>query len=80
MLFCAGYVWMLSLPSPRLGRGTYIDENALQPAQACCLEIHCNQINTLQVNTYWNWKEVHNADRYLDQLERLRDANATSEQ
>ncbi|KAF8350571.1 Gaa1-domain-containing protein [Amanita rubescens] len=65
VLFCVGYLWMISLPSPRLGRGTYIDENALQPAQ---------------VNTYWNWQEVHNADRYLDELERLRDTVATSEQ
>ncbi|KAK2466794.1 hypothetical protein APHAL10511_001052 [Amanita phalloides] len=65
VIFCVGYIWMISLPSPRLGRGTYIDENALQPAQ---------------VNTYWNWEDVHNADRYLEQVERLRDNNATSEQ
>ncbi|KAJ7063467.1 Gaa1-like protein [Mycena amicta] len=62
--FLAGYFWMLALPSQRLGRGTYIDENALQPGQ---------------VNTYWNWGDVANADRYLQQLERLRDANATSQ-
>ncbi|KAJ7905719.1 Gaa1-domain-containing protein [Mycena olivaceomarginata] len=57
-LFCAGYLWMLALPSPRLGRGTYIDENALGPGQ---------------VNTYWNWGDVANADRYLEHLEGLRD-------
>ncbi|KAF8212021.1 Gaa1-domain-containing protein [Mycena galopus ATCC 62051] len=45
--------------------GTYIDENALGPGQ---------------VNTYWNWGDVANADRYLEQLEVLRDSNATSEQ
>ncbi|ESK94596.1 gpi-anchor transamidase [Moniliophthora roreri MCA 2997] len=65
LLFLAGYLWLLAIPSPHLGRGTYIDENALQPGQ---------------VNTYWNWDDVHNADRYLETLERLRDSNATSEQ
>lgn len=29
---------------------------------------------------HWNWGEVHQADRYLDDLEALRDANATSAQ
>jgi hypothetical protein len=28
-----GYTWMLVLPFPGLGRSTYMDENALQPAQ-----------------------------------------------
>ncbi|KAJ7444901.1 Gaa1-like protein [Mycena latifolia] len=64
-LFLVGYLWMAAIPSPRLGRGTYIDENALQPGQ---------------VNTYWNWGDVANADRYLEQLEGLRDTNSTSEQ
>ncbi|KAJ6623502.1 Gaa1-like protein [Mycena sp. CBHHK59/15] len=64
-LFLIGYLWMAAIPSPRLGRGTYIDENALQPGQ---------------VNTYWNWGDVANADRYLEQLEVLRDSNSTSEQ
>lgn len=56
---------MVAIPFPDLGRGTYIDENALQPAQ---------------VTTYWNWGEVHSADRYLDELEKLRAANASSEE
>ncbi|KAF9454645.1 Gaa1-domain-containing protein [Macrolepiota fuliginosa MF-IS2] len=64
-LLAVGYFWLLILPSPRLGRGTYIDENALQPGQ---------------VNTYWNWGDVHAADVYLEQLELLRDSNATSHQ
>ncbi|KAJ7047009.1 Gaa1-like protein [Mycena alexandri] len=64
-LFLVGYLWMAAIPSPRLGRGTYIDENALGPGQ---------------VNTYWNWGDVANADRYLEQLEGLRDNNATSEE
>ncbi|KAL1717464.1 Gaa1-like protein [Schizophyllum commune] len=56
---------MLLLPSTYVGgRGTYIDENALQPGQ---------------VNTQWNWGDVHAADNYLEQLEELRDQNATSE-
>ncbi|KAF8077824.1 Gaa1-like protein [Lyophyllum atratum] len=62
-LLLSGYIWMIIIPSPRLGRGTYIDENALQPGQ---------------VNTYWNWGDVHAADRYLEKLEMLRDTNATS--
>ncbi|KAF8637410.1 hypothetical protein AX17_002905 [Amanita inopinata Kibby_2008] len=65
LLLLAGYMWMFAIPSPRLGRGIYIDENALQPAQ---------------VNTHWSWEEVHNADVYLQRLESLRDVNATSEQ
>ncbi|KAF9013977.1 Gaa1-like protein [Cyathus striatus] len=65
LLFLVGYLWMLSLPLSYLSRGTYIDENALQPSQ---------------VNTYWNWGDVHTADRYLEHLERLRDMNATSDQ
>ncbi|KAF9469193.1 Gaa1-domain-containing protein [Collybia nuda] len=64
-LFCTGYLWLLIIPSPRLGRRTYIDENALQPGQ---------------VNTYWNWGDVHAADKNLAQLEALRDSNATSKQ
>ncbi|KAL1683647.1 Gaa1-like protein [Schizophyllum commune] len=65
LLFIVGYAWMLLLPSTYVGgRGTYIDENALQPGQ---------------VNTQWNWGDVHAADNYLEQLEELRDQNATSE-
>ncbi|KDQ17980.1 hypothetical protein BOTBODRAFT_29295 [Botryobasidium botryosum FD-172 SS1] len=63
--FAVGYIWMLCLPMQELQRQTYIDENALQPGQ---------------VDTYWSWHEVHIADRYLDQLEALRDRNATSEE
>ncbi|KAI4525000.1 Gaa1-like protein [Schizophyllum commune Loenen D] len=56
---------MLLLPSTYVGgRGTYIDENALQPGQ---------------VNTQWNWGDVHAADNHLEQLEELRDQNVTSE-
>ena len=32
-LLVIGYLWLLVLPSQYLGRGVYIDENALQPAQ-----------------------------------------------
>ncbi|TDL21581.1 Gaa1-domain-containing protein [Rickenella mellea] len=65
LLFLVGYVWMLALPSPRLGRTTYIDENALQPSQ---------------VTTRWDWGDVHRADVYLGQLEELVNSNATSAQ
>ncbi|KAG9126667.1 Glycosyl phosphatidyl inositol protein transamidase complex subunit [Ceratobasidium sp. 392] len=64
-MFAAGALWILLIPMANMGRGTYIDENALQPGQ---------------VNTYWTWREVHAADRYLEDLERLRDTNATSQQ
>ncbi|KAF9218285.1 hypothetical protein BS17DRAFT_811744, partial [Gyrodon lividus] len=64
-LFALGYLWMILIPIPPLSQGVYIDENALQPAQ---------------VNTNWNWQDVHQADTYLHYLEGLRDGNATSEQ
>lgn len=63
LLLAIGYTWMFLLPVKELSRGIYIDENALQPGG---------------VNTYWNWGDVHRADTYLSDLERLRDANATS--
>ncbi|KAI6138856.1 Gaa1-like GPI transamidase component [Pisolithus thermaeus] len=56
---------MSLIPISSLSQGTYIDENALQPAQ---------------VNTYWNWQDVHRADQYLYHLEGLRDRNSTSEE
>ncbi|KAJ3490236.1 hypothetical protein NLI96_g1560 [Meripilus lineatus] len=62
-LLVVGYTWILVIPSPEFGQRTYIDENALQPGQ---------------VNTYWDWADVHRADIYLLQLEALRDRNASS--
>ena len=70
---------MLTIPLPFHGQHTYIDENALQPGQvstAVYYTVYCSE--TLQVNTYWNWADVHRADRYLEQLEALRDRNASS--
>lgn len=64
-LLVTGYLWMSLIPISSLSQGTYIDENALQPAQ---------------VNTYWNWQDVHRADQYLYHLEGLRDRNSTSEE
>ncbi|KAF8921109.1 Gaa1-like protein [Mucidula mucida] len=64
-LFTIGYLWMLALPLLPTGTTEKMDENALLPGQ---------------VHTHWNWAEVHIADRYLEQLEALRDNNATSEQ
>ncbi|KIP12246.1 hypothetical protein PHLGIDRAFT_21074 [Phlebiopsis gigantea 11061_1 CR5-6] len=63
LLLLVGYAWMLTIPSSLHVQRTYIDENALQPAQ---------------VNTYWNWGDVHRADLYLEELEALRDCNASS--
>ncbi|KAG6332043.1 hypothetical protein ID866_7046 [Astraeus odoratus] len=62
-LLIAGYMWMCLIPISLLSQGTYIDENALQPAQ---------------VNTYWSWQDVNRADQYLHHLEGLRDRNSTS--
>ncbi|EPQ58341.1 Gaa1-domain-containing protein, partial [Gloeophyllum trabeum ATCC 11539] len=53
-LLVVGLLWMLLIPLPMLSQGTYIDENALQPGQ---------------VSTYWDWNDVHRADRYLDQID-----------
>ncbi|KAI0807330.1 Gaa1-domain-containing protein [Fomes fomentarius] len=64
-LFTVGYLWLFAIPSSQLGQRTYIDENALQPGQ---------------VHTYWNWNDVHLADRILEDLEQLRDRNATSDE
>ncbi|KAI0934286.1 hypothetical protein AcW1_005863 [Taiwanofungus camphoratus] len=65
LLLAAGHFWMIVTPSPRLGQKTYIDENALQPGQ---------------VNTYWNWGDVHRADSYLVALDSLHGRNASSEE
>ena len=37
ILYLVGFLWVFFLPSALLGRGTYIDENALQPSQASIL-------------------------------------------
>jgi glycosylphosphatidylinositol transamidase len=81
-LFTIGYLWMLAIPLPGLGRNTYIDENALQPSQVRRREPWSVLFNILcpQVNTYWDWGNVHVADLYLAQLEEIRDANFTSKQ
>jgi GPI-anchor transamidase subunit GAA1 len=49
-LFEISYSWMLCTPLPFLENRSYVNENVLQPGQ---------------VNTYWNWGDVHNADLYL---------------
>lgn len=73
---------MVVIPLPGLGRDTYIDENALQPSQVRRCEPWSVLFNILcpQVNTYWNWDNVHTADLYLARLEEIRDANFTSKQ
>lgn len=54
---------MILIPFQDLSRGTWVDENALQPAQ---------------VTTYWSWDDVHAADNYLTQIEDLYARNATN--
>ncbi|GAA5989951.1 hypothetical protein JCM10908_002393 [Rhodotorula pacifica] len=53
LLVVGGLLYTLALPHRSLGRGHYVDENALQPGQ---------------VNTYWNWADVHVADRYAENV------------
>ncbi|EIW65967.1 hypothetical protein TREMEDRAFT_70378 [Tremella mesenterica DSM 1558] len=62
ILATVGVLWILALPYEGLWKRTYVDENALQPGQ---------------VNTYWDWGDVHRADIYLGELEKLRDKNAS---
>lgn len=84
LMFLAGLIWMICIPLANMGRGTYIDENALQPGQVGIVgsgvHVFVLKIHGIQVNTYWSWREVHAADRHLEDLERLRDINATSQE
>ncbi|ODN72678.1 hypothetical protein L202_08117 [Cryptococcus amylolentus CBS 6039] len=63
VLILAGMGWLLALPYEGLWRGTYVDEHALQPAQ---------------VTVYFDWANVHKADLYLGELERI--VNTTFEE
>ena len=56
-------LWVLALPYKGLWKATYIDENAISPGQ---------------VSMYFDWANVHQADRYLEQLEKI--VNGTSEE
>ena len=75
---------MLLIPFPYIGRGVYIDENALQPGQVCLFNFAMQYLYlipcTTQVKIDWGWGDVHAADQYLAQLEKLRSENITSEQ
>lgn len=55
ILFGAGALVLLAVPLPFVTRSTYMDENAVQPAQ---------------VNTYWSWGEVQHADALAADVER----------
>ncbi|EJU05177.1 hypothetical protein DACRYDRAFT_103672 [Dacryopinax primogenitus] len=63
--YLIGILWIFAIPLTELGKGTYVDENALQPGQ---------------VSTYWDWAEVHAADRFLVVLEGMREANASHQE
>jgi hypothetical protein len=56
-------LWILALPHHSLWKRTYIDENAISPGQ---------------VSMYFDWANVHQADKYLDELEKI--VNGTFEQ
>ncbi|SCV72987.1 BQ2448_6912 [Microbotryum intermedium] len=53
-LIIVGFLYLFAIPAPQLGRRHYISENALQPGQ---------------VNTNWNWADVHIADAYAKKVE-----------
>ncbi|SCZ94130.1 BZ3500_MvSof-1268-A1-R1_Chr12-2g03707 [Microbotryum saponariae] len=53
-LIIVGFLYLFAIPTQGLGRRHYISENALQPGQ---------------VNTNWNWADVHIADEYAKQVE-----------
>jgi hypothetical protein len=40
-MFIGGVLWMLLIPMANMGRGTYIDENALQPGQVSMVRSFC---------------------------------------
>lgn len=61
-LTLVGVLWLLALPYEGLWKRTYVDEHALQPAQ---------------VAVYFGWANVHKADVYLAELERLSSSNST---
>ncbi|WWC62223.1 uncharacterized protein I303_104818 [Kwoniella dejecticola CBS 10117] len=63
LLATIGVLWLFALPLERLWKGNYVDEHALQPAQ---------------VNTKFDWDNVHKADLYLGDLERS--VNSTFEE
>jgi glycosylphosphatidylinositol transamidase len=56
-------IWILALPHESLWKRTYVDENAISPGQ---------------VSMYFDWSNVHQADRYLDHLEKI--VNGTFEE
>ncbi|WWD17002.1 hypothetical protein CI109_101438 [Kwoniella shandongensis] len=56
ILATVGVLWLLALPYEGLWKRTYVDEHALQPAQ---------------VTMYFDWANVHQADLYLDELEKI---------
>ncbi|GAA6039388.1 hypothetical protein JCM8097_002829 [Rhodosporidiobolus ruineniae] len=65
LLILAGLLYTLALPYKGLGRKHYISENALQPGN---------------VNTYWNWADVHVADLYADNVAKWSAPDVTVEQ
>lgn len=79
-----GVIWLCLLPIEDLGRSTYMDENAVSPAQvspttkSSCTCMDPMSFVSLQTNTRWSWDDVHQADRYLEQLEALVERNASS--
>ncbi|GAA5827560.1 hypothetical protein JCM11251_001733 [Rhodosporidiobolus azoricus] len=65
LLVVAGLLYTLALPYKGLGRKHYISENALQPGN---------------VNTYWNWADVHVADLYAESVAKWSAEGVTVEQ
>ncbi|KAM0785986.1 hypothetical protein ACM66B_006804 [Microbotryomycetes sp. NB124-2] len=65
LLIVIGLAYLVVLPAKPLGRRHYISENALQPAQ---------------VNTYWNWADVHVADLFAEDVAGWIDKNLTAQE
>lgn len=76
IMVIVGYAWILALPYEGLWKGTYIDEHALQPGQVSQRQVRASRLNE-QVTMYFDWPNVHEADRYLDHLEQMVNATLT---
>ncbi|KAI5474391.1 glycosylphosphatidylinositol transamidase [Pseudohyphozyma bogoriensis] len=64
ILVFAGFAYLLALPLPIIGQEHHVSENALQPSQ---------------VNTYWNWADVHIADLFAEDVAKWSVEGVTSD-
>jgi glycosylphosphatidylinositol transamidase len=69
VLLLAGFIYIFAIPLPQLGKGTYVSENALQPAQVRPHSGLVDILTVVQVNVYWSWPEVQKSDHFARQVE-----------